>query len=158
MFNNPFTPESQIAKKSLFLKKVQYLNFNPNIEKVVKKAIVEIKKIKTVIYGDPDNSRLNLRIKVEQVEFLYRLENQLVHDKFGRDTKEIRLKLLTGGDRIIVSRRNHIMELNLSRMGLSAMPNSINRLKFLKKLDCRQNRFPDRTKAWISKKFPFAQF
>ena len=131
MFNNPFTPESQKAKKSLFNKKATI-----NIGRLL--SANQLEKIKKIGEGFELEEYGNLKIRKDQIQFLYDLEKALIGVTLPEfmtsilDEEQARDYLLKVKKAIGVDRLGNITRLTLSNTYFGALPHNIN---LLKKLD-----------------------
>ena len=137
MFSNPFTPESQKAKKSLFKKEAKGFILSKEVSAVTEKIIADNDPNFLVKYD-------NYEIKRSQAEFLYALEKQMVKDWPSQvpidlnHARNLLLKLFNKNE-IIVSASGDIETLNLGVLNLKALPAQIGKLTHLQILYCHSN-------------------
>jgi len=136
MYNNPFTPDSQKAKKSLFQKKVINISFK-NVKQV---ELIEQRLKSLIEFG-------NHKIAPEQIKFVYDLEQQLLHDVnkiFKRGGGRVYSVAQAKGsiDNTIlkkVDRLGNIISLDFNHFNLLMLPPSIEELTELAELDFRNS-------------------
>jgi len=134
MFSNPFTPDSQKAKKSLFNQGVRAINIGRKLSEQREKSLAQLERVK---YGD-------FKVLAPQVEFLHDLEKQIsrdfrTHQISVEDAAEMLNKLMHKKD-IEMDKAGNIIVLNISQLQLNALPNSIDKLVKLRKLNFSFNR------------------
>ena len=137
MYENPFTPEAQIAKKSLLKKEAKSLNL-----KISDKVGKRIEKVHW-----HNDYEAKYHIKPEQAEFLIALENQLVgkndNDEDNRIKRErsrdLIKKMIEEKKLIKLSKEGDILFLKLNRINLGFLPKEIGNLANLEELYCTED-------------------
>ena len=137
MFNNPFTPESKKAKKSLFKKELKDLMSH----KIAQHMVGKIESITPLVeYGD-------FKIRREQIGFIYDLEKQVAADRGAQKPGEMKhvkdlinrfLDLMYEG-LPMVDEKGNIQCFVLQGFKLTQLPESIGKLKHLQYLDLSLN-------------------
>ena len=138
MFNNPFTPESKKAKKSLLNKEVKSIRiFSQKIEKQIAENDPDV----LVKYGPWE-------MKKSQAEFFYALEDLLIKDykdengnKINRDQARAIIELKSHpADFFEINEKGYIVKINLSVLQLKNLPLEIGKLRELEELYCGHNK------------------
>ena len=134
MFSNPFTPDSQKAKKSIFKNESRGFIIERKI------SAERIRKIEMV--RRHTDYLLKYKLKVDNADFLYALEDHLIKD-LQIDEEEAKAtieKILNNRDSFGKNQNGEIIKLNISDLGLFRLPSAIGQLTQLSEFDCSENK------------------